>query len=232
MSTGNVIGQLTPHNLDQYILSAEAWLTVDLSPQEKEPIFGTPSMVIVGPKTKTFLEAPAKSFKTTLMMRAALGLSAGVTLFPALPVFKKRRVLYLHGELSELEIRDRTIAAGDGLLRPLNNFYQHRAWGAHLIDPTGREEIESLVKIVQPEVLIIDSWYNFVPGYDENSGLDMGKAINFLDGLREKYEVSIIAPRHFGRDKAKKGRGASVLNDWRDNRIEVAREKNKLLGDD
>jgi RecA-family ATPase len=86
-----------------FILSAQEWLKANFSVAESEVIVGTTGNPLVRPLTKNLVQAPEKAFKTTFLMRLALGISTGETVFSSLPVKNPRRVLYLHGELALAE---------------------------------------------------------------------------------------------------------------------------------
>lgn len=86
-------------------LTAEEWLNLQMEANENEIVLGSTTQAIVRPHTKNLIEAPEKAFKTTFLLRLMLGLSTGTTLFSQLPVLKRRKVLYVHGELSPPEIK-------------------------------------------------------------------------------------------------------------------------------
>ena len=88
------------------ILSAENWLKADLSVPESQVIVGTQANPLIRPLTKNLVQAPEKAFKTTFLLRLALGISTGETVFSYLPVKRSQRVLYLHGELSPAELKE------------------------------------------------------------------------------------------------------------------------------
>src|SRR5581483_3834945 len=112
------------HPRRNVVRTAEEWISLNLNLEASEPIFGTAQNVIVGPRSKTLIEAAEKSFKSTFVMRIMMGLAMGVTIFPELPVHQPRKVLYIHGELSDSELISRTLGASSELPRPLTNFDQ------------------------------------------------------------------------------------------------------------
>jgi hypothetical protein len=121
------------------IHSAEKWLALDLGTDESQIVVGTPDQPIIRAGTKNIIEAPEKSFKTTFMLRWALGISSGQTIFTPLPTSKKFKVLYLHGELAPLEIQERTRSASAGLPRPLDGLYEGRDITMHFRQKEGKE---------------------------------------------------------------------------------------------
>lgn len=208
------------------ILTAEEWL--ELPDDTSEPVFGTVSQKIVRPLTKNIIEAPEKSFKTTVMLRLMLGLSCGQTVFPQLPVPAARRVLYLHGELSDDEIKQRTLEAASGLRRPLTNFHHGRDVHVHLGEERGQGALGNLLKQYRPQDLVLDPWQSFISGMDENSFQHVSKATKFLDYLIDEYGVTLYIVTHMGKDHARGTRGHSSLMGWRDSLVRLAR-KGKIV---
>jgi RecA-family ATPase len=173
------------------VLSAEDWLKADFRVEESEILIGTPDNPILRPLTKNFIEAPDKSFKTTFLLRLALGLSTGKSVFSSLPVKAPRRVLYLHGELAPAELKERLQEAAIGLPRPLDNFFQGRSLNASLVTPEGQAVIRKLVEEFEPEVLVIDPWQSFIAGADENSFKEVSGATSFMDRLIAECDLTI-----------------------------------------
>ncbi|HWW15168.1 MAG TPA: AAA family ATPase [Candidatus Dormibacteraeota bacterium] len=209
------------------ILSAEEWINADFSGTEQQVIVGTPENPLIRPGTKNFIEAPEKAFKTTMVMRLGMGMAAGQTLFPALPITRPVKVLYLHGELSPAEIKERTVSAVQGLTVP-KTFLQGRDSNAHLITKEGQKVIRDLVALYRPDVLVLDPWQSFIAGSDENSFKDMSAATKFLDTLIEEFGVTLLIPIHQGKDHSKGARGHSTLAGWRDTRIRLVPIQNNL----
>jgi hypothetical protein len=210
------------------ILSAEEWMKLDLTSGDQDVIVGTASNPIIRPRTKNFIEAPEKAFKTTAVLRLSMGIAAGVTVFPSLPTTQPRKVLYLHGELSAAEIKERTTAALRDFSAPPTNFFQGRDLNAHLITKEGQEALRALVAEYRPDVLVLDPWQSFISGYDENSFKDMSTATRFLDTLIEEFGVTILIPIHQGKDHSRGARGHSSLAGWRDTRIKLEPIQNNL----
>jgi hypothetical protein len=209
------------------ILSAKEWINTDFSATEQQVIVGTPATPIIRPGTKNFIEAPEKAFKTTAVMRLAMGIATGQTLFPELPTSRAVKVLYLHGELSPPEIKERTISAAQGL-DVRKNFFQGRDLNANLVTKEGQEAIRDLVAQYKPDVLVLDPWQSFIAGFDENSFKDMSKATKFLDTLIEEFGVTLLIPIHQGKDHSRGARGHSTLAGWRDTRIRLSRTQSDL----
>lgn len=207
-----------------FIMTAEEWLSSDFTEDEANFILGTPTNALVRPCTKNFVEAPEKSFKTTFLLRLSLGLSSGESVFPSLPVNGCRSVLYLHGELSREEMKERLQQASVYLPRPLDNFLQGRNLRASLVTEDGRAAIRELVDHYRPSVLVFDPWQSFIAGAEENNFKEMSAATRFMDCLIAEYKVTIFIAIHQGKDHTRGARGHSVLAGWRDTRFLLKRD--------
>jgi len=188
-----------------------------------EALIGSRENPIVRPLTKNFVEAADKSFKTTFLLRLALGMSEGTSVYPSLPVPAPRRVLYLHGELAPSELKERLEEAAIGLHRPLDQFFQGRSLEASLVTPEGQQVISELVGQYRPEVLVIDPWQSFIASADENSFKEVSCATNFMDKLISGSQLTIFLAIHFGKDPGKGARGHSMLGGWRDTKFTLKR---------
>jgi AAA domain len=207
---------VNPPSSGNLILSAEDWLNADFSVAESEVLIGTRENPLVRPLTKNLVQAAEKAFKTTFLMRLALGISTGETVFSSLPVARPRRVLYLHGELAPVEIQERLQEAASGLRRPLDRFFQGRSMKANLLTDQGRAAICDLAKEYEPEILIIDPWQSFISGADENSFKEVSPATAFMDWLIAESKITIFLAIHLGKDRSRGARGHSILAGWRD----------------
>ena len=211
------------------IHNMQEWLNLELTAAEKDVVIGSPDNAIVRPGTKNLIEASEKSYKTTFLLRLLAGMASGETVYPELPVTRSRRVLYLHGELSNAEIKDRTLAAAKSLIsQPSPNFWQGRVLDAHLIEEAGRAKVRELVEEYMPDDLALDPWQSFIIGHEENGYKDMSEATNFCSKLIEEYGVTLWIPIHLGKDRSKGARGHSIIAGWRDTRMQLQRDGVKL----
>jgi len=210
------------------ILSAEDWLKADFRVKESEVLVGSIDNPLVRPQTKNLIQAPEKAFKTTFLLRLALGISTGETVFSSLPIKTARKVLYLHGELAPPELKERLQEAANGLGRPLDNFFQGRTLDANLITADGQRTIFDLGKEHQPDVLVLDPWQSFIAGADENSFKEVSVATSFMDRLIADSEVTIFMAIHLGKDHSRGARGHSTLAGWRDTLFTLKRNNNTL----
>ena len=206
-------------------LSAEEWLNLPTDTDESQIVIGTPGQAIVETETKNFIVAPEKAFKTTFAVRLMLGLSAGRTVFPQLPVLKPRKVLYVHGELSLHQIKERTRTAAVGLPHPLRSFIQGRDLRIHLVRSDGQRRLKEIVAETRPDDLVLDPWQGFIHGFDENEFKDVSKATHFMDTLIEEFGVTIYLVTHTGKDPSRGTRGHSSLAGWRDTLFTLERKK-------
>jgi hypothetical protein len=140
-------------------------------------------------------------------------------------------VLYLHSELSPAEIKERTLAATQGIPQEalksgLRNFIQGRDLNVHLITNAGHAAIESLLRLHRPEDVVLDPWQGFIPGADENSFKDISNATQFIDRMIEEYHTTFYIPIHQGKDRARGARGHSLIAGWRDTRFRLEPDRN------
>jgi hypothetical protein len=209
-------------------LSADDWCNLDLD--VGDPIFGTPDNCIVRPGTKNIILASEKSFKTTFTLRLMLGLSSAKTVFPELPVREHRRVLYVHGELSPPEIKERTRQATVGL--DGSRLYEARNNRANLCSDVGQQFLEDMLERhkergTSPEVLVLDPWQSFITGADENSFKEMSAATNFIEDLINAHRLTVFIVVHTGKDRFRGPRGHSLLAGWRDTGFTLDRKSKK-----
>jgi hypothetical protein len=217
-----------PNSSGNLILSAEDWLKADFTADDSQVLIGTQKNPLVRSLTKNLIQAPEKAFKTTFLLRLALGISTGETVFSSLPVKSPRPVLYLHGELSPAELKERLQEAAVGLRRPLDNFFQGRSLNASLVTPEGRTAICELWNQYKPGVLVLDPWQSFIAGADENSFKDVSPATTFLDWLIAKSQVTVFLAIHEGKVHKRGARGHSALAGWRDTLFKLKKSKDSL----
>src|SRR5207249_2115291 len=95
----------------EFFFSIEQWDGIDLETEDNAVIIGSPKNPIIRPGTKNLIEAPEKTFKTTFGLRLFIGIASGHTVYPSLPVARSGRVLYIHGEMTPKELKERRDAA-------------------------------------------------------------------------------------------------------------------------
>ena len=76
------------------------------------------------------------------------------------------------------------------------------------------KEVDHLIRLLRPfrpRLVILDPLARFMPGADENSPKDMGKAIASLGRIMSEVESGLLVIHHTGKDKTRKERGDSAL---------------------
>jgi hypothetical protein len=223
------------HAEKEFFYSAEDWDHVDLETEDNAVLIGTPKNPIIRPGTKNLIEAPEKTFKTTFGLRQFFGMACGHTVYSSLPVARPVRVLYMHGEMTPKELKERRDAAQIDIPPELlkigrKNFIDGRSLDAHLIRKEGQDAIRRIAKKFKPDVLVIDPWQSFIAGYDENSFKDMSQAHEFLDKLLvEQNGMTLFIVEHLGKDANKGMRGHSSTAGWRDTLIRLTRKKDTKI---
>ncbi len=211
----------------EFFYSIAEWERIDLDTPDHGVLIGTPSNPIIRPGTKNIVEAPEKSFKTTMLLRLAIGMACGHTVYPSLPVARKVRVLYVHGEMTPKELAERRKAAcfqipEEAMAVGRKEFIDGRCITAHLIDEGGQGDIRRVVKEHNPDVLMLDPWQSFITGFDENTFKDVSQALHFLDTLiADQRGMTIFLVVHLGKNRDRGARGHSSLSGWRDTLIRL-----------
>lgn len=73
------------------------------------------------------------------------------------------------------------------------------------------------------DLIILDTWAQVLPGANENSGEDIGKALGHCKGLRRAIGATVMLVHHSGKDESKGARGWSGLKAAADAELEVQR---------
>lgn len=97
----------------------------------------------------------------------------------------------------------------------------------NLLNPTHHAEITRLIQAVTKEAnipvrfVIIDTMARAIAGGNENSGEDMGIAVETIEAVKKETGAHICIIHHCGKDAAKGARGHSSLRAAIDTEIEV-----------
>lgn len=83
---------------------------------------------------------------------------------------------------------------------------------------------KSIVHSGGADVVVIDTLAQTVPGGDENSASDMGKALAHCKGIHRATKAVVILVHHSGKDSSKGARGWSGLRAAADAELEVVRD--------
>lgn len=90
-----------------------------------------------------------------------------------------------------------------------------------------RKDTLDLAKAIgRADLVIIDTLAQVTPGADENSSIDMGKALAHLKGLHKATGATILVVHHTGKDVSKGTRGWSGLHGAADASLETLRQSN------
>lgn len=79
-----------------------------------------------------------------------------------------------------------------------------------------------------PALIVVDTLARNFAG-DENSTRDMNLFIRCMDGLRHKWQASILIVHHTGKDTSKGARGSSVLKAAIDTEYSATMDENKVI---
>ena len=96
------------------------------------------------------------------------------------------------------------------------------------VDLLGRVDtmrvIETAQTLGQPALVVLDTLNRVMPGGDENSPEDMGKAIKAATTIAEKTSAFVLIVHHSGKDEQRGPRGHSSLRAAVDTEIEVKKD--------
>jgi len=120
--------------------------------------------------------------------------------------FGKRLLAY--SEYHQIDLADLQI----GFIGEAPNF---------MLVPDIKDVLRSIKKFGNPSIIIVDTWAQVLPGCDENSGADMGKALAHCKILHEKTGAMVVLIHHSGKDTSKGARGWSGLRAAADCEIEI-----------
>ena len=81
--------------------------------------------------------------------------------------------------------------------------------GVMELGPT--ERLSNLIKLLEPQILVVDTLSRAIPGGDENSQTDMSQLVGVLDSLRDRHGVATIVVHHTARGDDSHPRGSTVL---------------------
>jgi RecA-family ATPase len=217
-----------------FFYSAADWDNIDLT-DDSIPLIGNETTKIIRFGTKNIVEAPEKSYKTTMLVRLMMGLSIGKTVYPQMPIPGPARVLYFHGEMTPAELAERRLAASRSIYGFTgHNYIEGRSVLAHFIREPGRVEIRKWCKHFKPTdglpyVIVFDPWQQFISGFDENTFEALSQATDFLDKLIVEVGATLFIQMHQGKDPTKGARGHSSVAGWKDTTIRLQRKESELL---
>lgn len=74
------------------------------------------------------------------------------------------------------------------------------------------------------DLIVVDTWAQVLPGANENSGEDIGRALGHCKGLKRALGATVMLVHHSGKDETKGARGWSGLKAAADAEIEITRD--------
>lgn len=83
---------------------------------------------------------------------------------------------------------------------------------------------KSIVAAGGADIVIVDTFAQTMPGANENSGEDMGRALAHCKGIHRATKALVVLIHHSGKDSSKGARGWSGLRAAADVEIEIVRE--------
>lgn len=163
---------------------------------------------------------PSGSAKTFLALDLAMSVASGSRWFG----YKVNRCsvayVYLEGEAG-LSVRLRAYAQKGDIPKGIDFIDQP----LNLLDP---KDIKELIEVLRFDgfshgIIILDTLNRAAPGLDENSSVDMGKAISAVKAIQQALGGLVLMVHHTGKDATKGLRGHSSLHAALDAAIEVRR---------
>lgn len=140
------------------------------------------------------------------------------------------------GEIKTRQARVVYIAAeGAGGFRSRIRAWEHEhqaRLGLGIIDAAPnfleKEDVLEVAKAViawgRADLIVVDTWAQVLPGANENSGEDIGRALAYCKGLRRATGATIMLVHHSGKDESRGARGWSGLRAAADAELEVVRD--------
>lgn len=93
----------------------------------------------------------------------------------------------------------------------------------NLLQSKDTKDLIAALAVIEPDVIVIDTWAQVTAGGDENSGEDMGKALSHCKAIHYATGATPIIIHHSGKDSAKGARGWSGIHGAADAILDVNR---------
>jgi len=175
-----------------------------------------------------------KSFKSILTLDLAISVASGKPFLGQYPILEKGPVIIIQNENSDWIMKDRIekmiVSKGLGGTLKLENrrlrgdfppnlpLYFVNQQGFLLNDPLHQQLVEKIVGEYKPVLVMFDPLYLMFDG-DVNSAKDLSPILNWMLGLKHKYNTGIIVVHHWkkGESKARGGQrmlGSTTLHGW------------------
>lgn len=210
---------MTPPPLEDFVVSIDDLISMDIPEPEMiiDPFLSRGSLAMVYAKRGVG--------KTWFLLELSLALARGSSLFQW-KVPAPQKVLYVDGEMSLSELRQRLIRLTKGGvpagLQILPSESLSKAYQTLNINAApDQERINLMLEKVQPDVLILDNLSSLCVGRDENSNSEVDSILQWLRYLRHQG-IAVIIVHHAG--KTNDQRGASRLEDILDTSIRLTEQ--------
>ncbi|MBW2057761.1 MAG: AAA family ATPase [Deltaproteobacteria bacterium] len=175
----------------------------------------------------------SKLGKSLFAVNMGLCIATGTPFLLQFNVPKRRRVVYLQGEISLASLQDRLRKMKNGGPWPEQGwFWQITKKGLRLNLDRDLAALSETLGRVSPEVLILDPLYKF-HSLDENKAGDMTRLFSNLDRLIVDHNLALVIVHHHGKpvDGRPEGshqlRGSSAIADYGDTYLTLNRKSGK-----
>lgn len=95
-----------------------------------------------------------------------------------------------------------------------------------MLVPDVKDVLKAVRAYGQTAIIVVDTFAQVMPGSNENSGEDVGKALAHCKVLHQKTGALVVLIHHSGKDSSKGARGWSGLRAAADCEIEISRVEN------
>jgi len=208
--------KLTNPPLSQFVLSGSQISDYETKPVEifVDPFLTRGSLLLVSAKRGIG--------KTWFGLQLGISLSTG-QFFLEYSVHKKRRVLYIDGEMRASDLKERTENLCNGNIPDRFSVLSSEVLAAsdqslNINNTEDQACINELLDEYQPDVMILDNLSSLRYGADENSNSDLDSLIKWFRQIRHKG-IAVVIVHHAGKNGDV--RGASRLEDILDYSIQL-----------
>ena len=144
---------------------------------------------------KTLVSAPTNVGKSLLSMNLILTLCSGEEEFLDTFEVEKGRCLYLDFEMGESAMKKRLIKMM-GQNMTVDGLFVKSMLGVDLLEENIKDQIQKWIGELNIDILVLDPIGSAWSG-DENNKQDAVKITSFLDGLVEKFSISVVVVHHW-----------------------------------
>ena len=148
---------------------------------------------ILPDECKAVLYGIFKAGKSTLLRYVGLCCAGGIPLFGD-PVFTTRQVKVLNIQLEipekgyVMKLRESALSKVE---EPRRNYFFSSSFWLKLDTSEGAEKLEEEIKIIKPELVIVDPLYKTLSG-SENSAQDLTVVFDVIDKLMERHHFAFL----------------------------------------